>query len=92
MRAALRRLASDDWVIGLAAAIAIGYASVRFVRALVQVVVDVIRDTSYGGLTVKIAGRSISYQDPVLSAGTLLALVLLSAFLLRHAKFETAQT
>ena len=44
MREAVRRLVSDEWVIGLAAAVAIGYAGVLFVRSLVDLVVDVIND------------------------------------------------
>jgi hypothetical protein len=79
-------LATDDWVIGLAAAIAIGYASVVFVRSVVQVVVDVSRDTTSGGLSVEVAGRTIAYETPVLAGVTLLALVLLSALLLRRAR------
>ncbi len=86
MRAALRALASDDWVIGLAAAIAIGYTSVLLVRSLVQLAVDVSRDTSSGGLSFSAGGRTIAYESPVLWGVTLLALVLLSAFLLRRAK------
>ena len=36
MRDALRRLARDDWVVGIAAAIALGYASVVLVHALAR--------------------------------------------------------
>ena len=87
MRTALRRLGSDDWVIGLAAAVAIGYASVLFVRSLVELVVDVIQDRETGGyLSFSISGRDIAFERPVTSAFTLAALILLAAYLLRRSR------
>ena len=87
MREALRRLGSDEWVIGLAAAVAIGYAGVLFVRSLVDLVVDVINDRGTGGyLSFSISGRDISYERPVTSAFTLAAVILFAAYLLRRSR------
>lgn len=84
MREALRRLGADDWVIGLTAAVAIGYACVLFVRSLVELVIDIIRDRGTGGsFSFSISGREIPYERLSSSAVTLLALILLAAYLLR---------
>jgi hypothetical protein len=87
VREALRRLGSDEWVIGLAAAVAIGYAGVIFVRSLIDLVVDVVNDRGTGGyLSFSISGREFPYERPVTAAVTLAALILLAAYLLRRSR------
>ena len=87
VRKALRRLTSDDWVIGLAAAVAIGYASVLLVRSLVDLVIGVVQDRDEGRyFSFTVAGRTVAYEQPLVWAATLGALTLLAAWLLRRSR------
>jgi hypothetical protein len=83
MREPLRRLARDDWVVGIAAAIAIGYAVVAFVRSVAEVVLDVVAGEEYEG---PLAVGGVRYDGLATSAATLLAVVVLAAFALRRAR------
>ena len=87
MREALRRLATDDWVIGLAAAVAIGYASVLLVRSLIDLAIGLVQDReARGGFSFMVAGRAVDYEQPLVWAFTLGALILLTAWLLRRSR------
>lgn len=90
VRDALRRLARDDWVLGIAAAIAIGYASVVALRAIVDVAFQAKEDVErHEQFVVAIAGRDINYRELLVTLLTLAAVATLSAWLLRRAQRNT---
>ena len=88
MREALGQLATDQRVIGIAAAVAIGYALVAFVVAVAGVVLDVAGGEEYAQgrpFRVEIAGYGIGYAPVVLQGGALVLVVLLAAVFARRA-------
>jgi hypothetical protein len=85
VRRALRELASDEWVIGLSAAIAIGYAAVSFARDLADTVVDAVTGNPGGLLAVELWGRTISFEALAGASATLVVVVGLYAVGLRYA-------
>lgn len=79
----LRRLLSDSWVIGITAAIAIGYASVRAVMALTDTIVRAIANQDASGVFVfDVAGRDFGFQALLTATATLTVVVVLAAWLL----------
>jgi hypothetical protein len=87
VREPLRRLARDDWVVGIAATIAIGYGVVSFVRSVAKVVLDLIADEEHEG-SYTVAG--VQYEALVTSRTTLLAVVGLAAVARWHARRDEA--
>jgi hypothetical protein len=87
VREPLRRLARDDWVVGIAAAVAIGYGVVSLVRSAAKLVLDLVAGEEHEG-PYTVAG--VYYEALVTSAATLLAVVGLAAVALRHARSDEA--
>ena len=83
MKVALRRLLDDGWVLGIATAIAIGYAAVRVVTEIVEVVLRAIDHQDASGLFVfHLGGRAFGYVGVLTAAVTFAVVVVASAFLL----------
>lgn len=87
MRTALRRLARDDRVLGIAAAIAIGYTLATFLRSAVGILLDLAagEEVGRGPYTVEIAGHGIAYEALARHGVTLAVIVLAAALALRNA-------
>ena len=86
MRTILAKLVRDAWVLGIATAIAVGYAAVRLVSELVELVLRVIDGTEAGGrFVVEIKGHDVPYFDVMAAAITLTAVTLLGGWLLARA-------
>jgi hypothetical protein len=87
MRAAFARLARDGWVLGIAAAIAIGYGVVSFVTAIADAVVAAAEKQTVAGLFgFEVAGVGVGLREVVSSGVTLAAVVLIAAVALRGAE------
>jgi hypothetical protein len=86
VREALRRLAANERVLGIAAAIAIGYAVVALARSVVTVTIDLLSDETRGGyLVVAARGVDVTLDALLVSAATAVAVVAGFALLLRRA-------
>jgi hypothetical protein len=86
MREALRDLARNSSVIGIAAAIAIGYAVVAFLLAAGDTVLEAIRGgEATGPFAFEVAGRPIFYERVAPAAVTLVVVVAAAAFVLQRA-------
>ena len=86
MRTIVGRLVSDSWVLAIATAIAVGYAAVRVVSELVELVLAVIDgDETAGRFVVEIKGHDIPYFDLLAATVTFTAVALLGAWLLARA-------
>lgn len=87
MRDAFRRLAEDDWVLGIAAAIALAYSGVLMLAELADVVLQFLQDVRLNGsLVVGIGGRDVYYGGLLPTGATFAVVVLLSAWLLQRAR------
>ena len=85
----LRRLLRDSWVIGITAAIAIGYATVRTVTELVNTILRALSDDSASGVFVfDVAGREFGYQGLLTAAITLAVVGALAAWLLARSEHK----
>ena len=95
MREPLRRLAADDWVLGIAGAIAIAYATVRLLESIVEaalLVGDGPRGEGFGSyLGVTINDRFVYLQPVARSAIVFVVVVLLVALLLHRIRERPAE-
>jgi hypothetical protein len=87
VRDALRQLATDSWVLGIAAAIAIGYAVVSFLRDVARTAIATAEGELTGGLfVVTVLGRKVSFELVATSTATLLLTVGVFAAALLYAR------
>jgi hypothetical protein len=89
VRGAVGRLVRDSWVIGIATAIAIGYAGARLVVEIVDLVLAVMDgEPSSGRFVVEIDGHDVPYFEVMAAAVAFAAVALLGAWLLARAERE----
>jgi hypothetical protein len=87
VRDALRRLAADDWVLGIAAAIALAYSGVRAVTEAANVAIELAHARPlHGDLVVEVRGRSTYYGELLAALGTFAVVLVSSAWLLARAR------